>query len=185
MIRNIILDLDNTILHSIEQRFVKEEWLTKYENIQITDYVVFLRPHVKPFLTYIFNKYKVGIFTAASSDYATEIVNLLIKPFGGEPIFVLTNQNFLNCQFEFGGHKNIEYLIHYYPEWIHLDDTIIIDDSIAVKRTNDTLCWQIKEFKIFQDLPKDYIGRLSVTHAVIMEHKILEDNELTYILKHL
>lgn len=100
-IKNIILDLDNTLICSIEKKRskVKEDvplelrenkiLQPKYDKEKKLEYVdmedeyrVFLRPHLQEFLDFIFANFTVSVFTLASKDYALFIIKhiILIKP---------------------------------------------------------------------------------------------------------
>lgn len=82
---NIILDLDNTILCSIEMDKLKKMSKKTLQRLEEFEYVdmgklfrVFLRPGVQEFLTYIFKHYNVSVWTAASKDYALFIIDKII-----------------------------------------------------------------------------------------------------------
>lgn len=79
-IETIILDLDETLIHS-------ETNPTKMINPDFTftitgeKYYVRKRPGLDQFLVYLFKKFKViGVWTAATRDYATKIVNNIFLP---------------------------------------------------------------------------------------------------------
>lgn len=79
MKKNLILDLDNTILSSVELKKIKKIPHNNLEYIDMdTDFRVFLRPHIKEFLNYIFKHFKISVWTAASKDYALFIINNII-----------------------------------------------------------------------------------------------------------
>lgn len=78
---NIVLDLDNTLISSL----TKEEYENRKtnKNIKFTPicdgmYYTIARPHLDEFLTFIFKHYKVSVWTAATKDYAIEILNNFI-----------------------------------------------------------------------------------------------------------
>lgn len=80
---NVVLDLDQTLI-SAE---VTEEYdfkhnknkakLFKFHNME-NYYIVFERPHLQEFLTYLFKNFNVSIWTAASKNYALFIINKII-----------------------------------------------------------------------------------------------------------
>jgi TFIIF-interacting CTD phosphatase-like protein len=84
MSRHIILDLDQTIISGepIDEFEVKNEERKKNFTFHTmdNDYFIFERPNLQKFLDYIFNNFKVSVWTAASKDYALFIINnVLLK----------------------------------------------------------------------------------------------------------
>ena len=78
---NIVLDLDNTLISSLTEEEYKNRKTNK--NIKFTPvcngmYYTIARPHLDAFLTYIFKHFQVSVWTAASKDYAVEIINKFI-----------------------------------------------------------------------------------------------------------
>ena len=78
---NIVLDLDNTIISSL----TKEEYSKRKidHNLKFTPicnglYYTLTRPHLNEFLDYIFARFHVSVWTAASRDYAKEIIQKFI-----------------------------------------------------------------------------------------------------------
>lgn len=84
--KNIILDLDNTLLNSLTFKEVKNFPQSKQKFFTYVDmdksYRVYLRPYLQKFLDFLFANYNVSIWTAASKSYATFIIDniILVKP---------------------------------------------------------------------------------------------------------
>jgi hypothetical protein len=83
----IFLDLDETILsaqestkHNFKRYSKKAKKFTFYDMDGY--YIIFERPHLQPFLDYIFANFDVSVWTAASKDYALFIIDkiILTKP---------------------------------------------------------------------------------------------------------
>ena len=154
----IILDIDRTLIHSVEKCVVKEEWKEHFETFEVDEYIVFLRPHVKEFINFLFNSknnnhnFTVGIFTASSKEYAKSIVNYLFKEYN---IFFLFSSGEYEESFDkYGRFKPIEYISEKIPE-INSDKCIIIDDSSLIKKSNGEKCYKINPFVVcFDDVPK-------------------------------
>jgi RNA polymerase II subunit A small phosphatase-like protein len=74
----IILDLDETLVHSTREKNKKLEYLklTIFVDFR-TIYHVYKRPFVDEFLDFCFEHFDVSVWTASSSAYAKEIVSLL------------------------------------------------------------------------------------------------------------
>ena len=52
--KTVILDIDRTLIHSVLNCIVKEEWKTHFEWFKVDEFTVFLRPHLKEFINYSF-----------------------------------------------------------------------------------------------------------------------------------
>lgn len=78
---SIYIDLDETLVHSIERSHIEEDELQKlYEEsnghaIVMSDYITFLRPGAEDFLISVGAMGTLYLCTAASASYATEILN--------------------------------------------------------------------------------------------------------------
>lgn len=72
----LILDLDNTLISAVHK-----DWLTGVYDYP-SDFMIYddemhvnMRPHLHTFMEYAFKNWKVGLWTAASEDYAREILD--------------------------------------------------------------------------------------------------------------
>jgi TFIIF-interacting CTD phosphatase-like protein len=82
--KHIILDLDQTIIsgEAINEFDIRHEERKKLFNYSTMDddYYIFERPGLQKFLDYIFENFKVSVWTAASKDYALFIIkNVILK----------------------------------------------------------------------------------------------------------
>lgn len=76
---NIILDIDNTLLHTIETNKHKKMNINgNYQIIRDKDFVIYLRPGLEEFLNYLFTNYNVAIWSAGTKDYVDYIVKKVI-----------------------------------------------------------------------------------------------------------
>ena len=80
---NIILDLDQTIISgepSEEYNFEKNKNKASKFKFEVMDdlYIIFERPDLQKFLTFLFKNFNVSVWTAASKDYALFIINKII-----------------------------------------------------------------------------------------------------------
>lgn len=81
--KNFILDLDQTLISAEpteEYDISKEKEKAKKFNFHDMDgyYVVFERPGLQKFLTFLFDNFNVSIWTAASKDYALFVIDKII-----------------------------------------------------------------------------------------------------------
>ncbi len=77
---NVILDIDNTLVHSLSSEVHHTDFLYNKLTYHIDDeLIVFERPGLNKFLDKLFKKYKVSIWTAGNKTYAHYIRDLLFK----------------------------------------------------------------------------------------------------------
>jgi len=138
----VVLDLDNTIISSLSMREVKK--LKNIDNRKLNyktmqDYYrVYERPHLKTFLDYVFKHFDVTVWTAASRDYASFIIdNIILR---GHPNRKL--KMFLydaNCDesqefYNKNSPKDLRYLYNF--TGYHPCNTVIVDDLKDVYKAN-------------------------------------------------
>jgi len=80
---NILLDLDQTLIsaepleeYDMKKNMKKSEKFTSYDMEGY--YIVFERPKLQTFLTYLFDNFNVSIWTAATKDYALFVIDKII-----------------------------------------------------------------------------------------------------------
>lgn len=84
---NFLLDLDSTLISAKKERELKNITQAQRNKFIIhnmkdsggrVNYIVFERPGLQNFLTYLFNNYNVSVWTAASKDYAMFIIEKIV-----------------------------------------------------------------------------------------------------------
>lgn len=139
---NIVLDLDNTIISSLtKDEFNKKKIEHKSEFTSVCDgmYYTMARPHLQEFLDYIFPRFHVSVWTAASKDYAKEIIKK----------FILNKKNRNLRGFLYDTHckesmdivnpktmKDLRYLYISKNNLFNKNNTVIIDDLKEVLNNN-------------------------------------------------
>jgi FMN phosphatase YigB (HAD superfamily) len=148
MKKTVVLDIDRTLVHSVEKYRLNVEWMNKFEWIDIISHISFLRPNVREFINLLFDKgYNVGIFTAGSREYAKQIVDELFKE--RKPLFIFSNEEYDEAFKLYGRLKPVEYIEEGYP-----GECILIDDSNTIKNDNPEKCYRIKPFFVcFDNIP--------------------------------
>jgi hypothetical protein len=79
-IKNVLLDLDQTLISSeatedLDFKSNKDK-MKKFRFHNMDDYyIVFERPGLQEFLTYLFDNFNVSVWTAASKDYALFVID--------------------------------------------------------------------------------------------------------------
>jgi len=164
----IMLDLDQTLISSElldksaaddgEQVYNIEENKVKARNFNFQNmeglYVIFERPHLQEFLTFLFENFDVGVWTAASQDYANFIVKNIVV--GDHPErklkYFLCNYHGKKSSSIYDGSKDLKMLWELYKIPGRNDsNTIILDDYIEVYNTQKGNCVAVKEFCYFNN----------------------------------
>ena len=157
--RNVLLDLDETCIsgqytHDIDFEKDKEQLLKFpiFHNME-NEYLIFERPHLQEFLTWLFENCHVSVWTAASKDYALFIIeNCILKNPENTP-----ERHLDYCFWESHGivskrkynkeHKKIDLLCdHFKLPGYKKNNTLIIDDNKRVTRHQFDNSIEIKEF---------------------------------------
>lgn len=152
---NVILDLDNTIINSLEAYQYANlstdfQNAFDYKNMLAYSLRIFARPGLQTFLDYLFDNFNVSVFTAAEQEYALFIVNnfLLTKP-NRKVHYIFFRYHVDMGINRFNGMKDLRLLFevfqlpNFYP-----CNTVIIDDLEDVRLTNPNNTLQIKPFNV-------------------------------------
>jgi len=136
----VILDLDETLIHSTEQEIDK-----KYD-FQFDSYFVYKRPGLHQFINQLGEIYDIGVWSSASDDYVKIICNHIFKD-EIKPKFIYGRSK---CT----ARRDLETDTYVYEKRIDKlkslgydkNKIIIIDDSREKLRTNYGNAIYIKEF---------------------------------------
>lgn len=179
--QNVILDLDETLLHSISSEEMKElsddqvESIYNFENHNMDDYyTVVERPGLQKFLDYLFENYNVSIWTAASKDYALFVVDKIILQKNDRKLdWIMFSYHCDISKKEKKGSKDLEMLWDVYEmEGYSKSNTIIIDDHPNVYELQKDNCIYISPFDIDEKtFSKDKV--LSKIQKTMKESKTL------------
>lgn len=172
--KNVILDLDQTLIcaeslqefnvqknldkiMTFDSTFNPEKCETPSSSakekkiINMEDmYVVFLRPNVQEFLDYLFENFNVSVWTAASKEYASFIVNkVILEPRPDKKLDLLLfsyhcNMSRRHCS----GSKNLCLLwdVVKLPGFTK-ENTVILDDFCEVFDIQPSNCIRADEFQ--------------------------------------
>jgi len=149
---NIFLDLDNTLIWSLDIDKVKKKdpRLKQFKNHEMKDnYIIFERPGLQRFLNWIFKHFNVSIWSAGSPDYVEFIAKNIVENNKRQLHYVLNSDNCEESQ-EIYGDNHIKQLDLLWDEhdikgYSKLD-TLIIDDLTKVIKENYTNSIRIKKF---------------------------------------
>jgi len=150
---NILLDLDETLISSKaseEFNFKNKKKMKKFDFEDMDGYyIIFERPNLQKFLTYVFENFNVSVWTAASKDYALFIIDKIIignhKNRKLDYIFFSYHCDISKKMVK--GIKNLKMLWDIYKlKGYDQGNTFIIDDNEEVLKHCKQNCIQIKPF---------------------------------------
>lgn len=160
-IQNIFLDLDNTLvsvepLKDIRDPDKFQERAIKFDCNHMEHYYLACgRPYLQSFLDWIFQKYKVHIWTAASKDYALFIVDnfILSKDRNNRKVQMILYDK--HCRQSKKLYKNPKKLDMLWTTWklpgYNKHNTILIDDLEEVYEAQPNNCLLAREFNFMDD----------------------------------
>lgn len=169
---NLFLDLDQTLIYSIpteDFNFTKDsDRLMKFSYYNMEDmYLVVQRPYLQEFLDFVFANFNVSIWTAATKDYATSII---------EKVILVPEKPERKLEFVFFSyHCDISDKISRHSKFLkilkdnfHLlqfstDNTVIVDDLNEVQKSQPSNCIVAPEFIFTNGNPEkdDFLQRLT------------------------
>lgn len=173
--KNVILDLDNTIISAEPQDefpFTENGMKEKAIQFALYDmdgyYIIFERPGLQDFLDWLFENYNVSVWTAASKDYALYIVhNIILKKPNRQLDHILFSYHCDISKKKYKYSKKLNLIFDYFklPNY-HSKNTLIIDDLPEVSQCQPTNAIRIKAFEIL-DNDSEYDTELQA-----MRHRI-------------
>lgn len=178
MRKNIILDLDNTIICAVEKEMYNKK---KFEfldmNLEHKDmesyYRIYARPHLQTFLDFIFEHFNVSVFTAASKSYALFIVeNFILRGKPNRQLFYMFHSYHTQIsESKYNYIKDLRLLWTTLPDSFTPNNTVIVDDLKQVKKANNQNCINVKAFEVY-----DEKNNKAIDNAV-------KDDELLKVMK--
>jgi len=123
MYKLIILDIDETLIHSTYEK------LNRKPDIYYKNRGVYLRPGLSKFIQFCFDNFDVAIWTSAKAEYAKYVLKRTVENFSNFK-FILTRAN---CDKEYvsnGFFKEIRYIKDLRKiEDYKLENILMIDDT--------------------------------------------------------
>lgn len=189
---NFILDLDQTLISAEPTEgydFTKNKAKAKKFIFHDMDgyYIVFERPGLQQFLTYLFDNFNVSIWTAASKDYALFVI---------EKIILAGNANRKLDYIFFSYHCDISSSVKSGSKDLSMfwdiykmigytkDNTIILDDYDEVYKTQPENCIIAKSFEFTEEKsPEDTFLQDLVCKLKILVYKVKNKEKLSNIVK--
>lgn len=153
-VTNVVLDLDNTLISAIdaaEQQAMGKTAIAqlqskfRWENME-DEFMVFERPYLQRFLTWLFRNFNVSVWTAASKTYASFIVERFVAGPDRTLDFVLFSDHCKQSQQACNAHKNLSMMSSIFPTGYNPAETLIIDDHDEVYHTQPARCIRVQRF---------------------------------------
>lgn len=156
MLTHVLLDLDETIICSVHsdkpldtENYERVKHLEHHVNEPFT---IFERPYLQKFLDYLFENYKVSVFTASSKDYCLYIVDkfILNKPERHLEFVFFQYHCKLSEERYAGNNKRISLLCSDFDldDVFPLDSTVLIDDRKEWMQDQPDYVINIKPFVV-------------------------------------
>lgn len=163
-VRNVILDLDNTILHSvpIDEIDLLGDRAQGLKYIDMENYYrVFSRPDLDEFLDFLFEHFDVTVWTAGSLSYCMFIIRnvILVGDRKDKDLkLILYDKNCEDSQrfFNKKSVKHLNYLFHLHPEAYDMNDTILIDDNTSTWYENRRNVLLAPPFDIMHNIENEH-----------------------------
>lgn len=161
---NIVLDLDNTLISAINKKEISamKSDGTLYVAMRNyawkrmdNDYIIFSRPHLQDFLTWLFTYFNVSVWTAASKLYATFVIEqfILAGHKDRKLDYILFNHH---CRKSMKLHNHQKKLsMMCIPTSYDVSRTYIIDDNCDVHAAQPDKCFKIKPFDVHKSQDVD------------------------------
>lgn len=157
---NIILDLDNTLLSAVPLEDFSWDGKTKKKSLKFDIhnmeeyYIIFERPYLQSFLTFLFKNFNVSVWSAASKDYVLFIVKEIILKNHPERnldyIFFSYHCNWSKNKMK--GIKKLDMIWDIFKiKGFDESNTFIIDDLPEVQKIQPCNCLSIKEFEFDEE----------------------------------
>lgn len=132
MKQNLVIDLDETLIHTFRNRETFDSYQPQYGEIKynLDDIFGVKRPNVDSFLAWCAGNYEnIGVWSAGEYEYVNIIVDLLFT--GRKPTFIWSWDDCDIYHDKSGNviyNKPLEFVYDLYPEFTPLN-TIFIDDA--------------------------------------------------------
>ena len=173
-IKNIILDIDETIIHTMMTECKADHVFS----IEKTKYYVLYRPHLHSFINFIFTNFEtINIWTAATYDYAKNIISKLLVTMLVDKT-QLPKLKFFNTRQQVskdGSKKLVKLFSTDYAKSLNITEsnTIMIDDKQSVFNHNTGNGFIIPAWTGQKN--DDFLLKLQHIIAVIQNENLLID----------
>jgi TFIIF-interacting CTD phosphatase-like protein len=160
---NVLLDLDNTLINTLEEderMSIPLAFQDKFDHKDMLPFGmrIYARPGLQEFLDYLFENFNVSVFTAAEQEYALFIIKnfLLTKPNRKVQYIFFRYHVDMTLQ-RYDGTKDLRLLFNIFrlPNFYPCN-TVIIDDLDDVHKANPHHAIAIASFDVTRDNKINY-----------------------------
>jgi hypothetical protein len=165
MKKNIILDLDNTLISAISK---SEE--TKKSKLNLKDipyvnmygiYKIYERPELQEFLDFIFKNFNVSVWTAASTYYALFVIkNFIYAKKNRKLDYIFTSYH---CKQSKKKNKILKDLSFIVTDKKKLKNYFLIDDDDEVCKAQPKNSFCIKKFDVLDSIEDNELKKMKKT----------------------
>ena len=161
----VILDLDETLICAVERKENRDiplpEGCESYRmRKRFGPYWIYPRPGLQEFLSKLFKKYRVAVWTAAGSSYAMFVINTFVLRRGRSLEFIQWSAHCDRSEEMYDHQKKLAML-----KGIEKGPIVLLDDAEHVRQSQpnvvDSRCWDVRrdgaeedEFLISDALPE-------------------------------
>ena len=174
--KNIILDLDNTLICAVmysQTYIVPRDIELKSHDFPEGNCIIYERPHLKEILDNLSKKYTISVWTSASKEYGQFVIDKCFPKYIKINFFYSKEDTDL-CIEKYYLIKPLEYVYENNPGYNKLN-TIIIDDLVDVSASNPNNTLQIKPFIIVTNMYHIYNKNCDKDEALLrMEDVVYE-----------
>lgn len=163
---NIVLDLDQTLISAEPVEEFKPKKNRDFTKHNMDGYYyVFERPHLQDFLTFLFDRFNVSVWTAATKDYALYIIdNIILKRGSNRKLdYVFFSYHCGISEDVKDGTKALSmfWTVYNMPGY-NEKNTMIIDDYDEVCKTQPKNCIPVPPFEYNDDksIKDDFLLKL-------------------------
>lgn len=165
MKKNIILDLDNTLISAISKSEETKKTKLKLKGIPYVSmhgiYKIYERPKLQEFLDFIFENFNVSVWTAASTSYALFIIkNFIYVKKNRKLDYIFTSYH---CKQSKEKNKILKDLSLIISDKKKLKNYFLIDDDYEVCKAQPENSFCIKKFDVLKSIKDHELKKMKKT----------------------
>lgn len=145
----IVLDIDETLIHSKHMTSVPNDKFKKQSdiNFKLHDvyYYIHIRPHAQEFLQKVFENFDhVCIWTAAEKSYAKKIISKLMTPKQQQDLLEFWSRK--NCVIKDGNYTKPLSKLFEKHSFLNAKNTVLVDNNELITRLNKGTSINVPDF---------------------------------------
>jgi len=137
MLETLVLDLDETLIHSVTMNQARNMNLKPYKHYRFAQFIILERPYLAQFLRSASENFNLVVWTAASEGYARFIVHNILQKYTKRPIqAILFDRHCDISERSTGILKHLD-ILKKIPKFSKPKSMILIDDNPDVAKQNN------------------------------------------------